>query len=155
MTATKTVSAKSAAAAVLAAFLAWTPGARADETPDMTVFKSPWCGCCGAWVDHVRAAGFPVTVRLMEDLDRVKAMAGVPANAQSCHTALIDGYVVEGHVPADVIGRFLAAAPDARGIAVPGMPTGSPGMEGPNPVPYTVYSFAAGEVTGSFERVTP
>lgn len=141
-------------AAAVAVFLAFAPGARADAPP-MTVFKTPWCGCCGAWVDHMREAGFAVTVRSLENLNPIKTMAEVPLQARSCHTALVGGHVVEGHVPADVIQRFLAAAPDARGIAVPGMPVGSPGMEGPNPEPYTVYSFANGRITAPFDRVNP
>ncbi len=125
------------------------------ETDAMTVYKSPTCGCCGAWVDHVRAAGFAVTVRDVDDLAPIKLMAGVPAPLQSCHTASIGGYVVEGHVPAEVIKRFLAERPQARGLAVPGMPVGSPGMEGPNPQPYQVLSFDSAGGTAVYRTVRP
>lgn len=108
--------------------LAATPG----HLPLIRVHKSPSCGCCGAWVDHVRAAGFPVEVHDTEDMEAVKDRLGVPAPMMSCHTAEVDGYFVEGHVPAGDIQRLLAEKPRARGIAVPGMPLGSPGMEMPD-----------------------
>lgn len=95
------------------------------------VFKSPTCGCCSAWIDHIRAAGFAVEAR---DVDRealwqLKAGAGITPDLASCHTAFVDGYVVEGHVPAADLERLLLERPDALGLAVPGMPIGSPGME--------------------------
>lgn len=146
------------AAALAAPLLAVGLGGAADvraETLAMTVYKSPTCGCCGAWVDHVRAAGFAVTVKDVDDLAPIKLMAGVPQPLQSCHTASIGGYVVEGHVPADVIERFLAERPQARGLAVPGMPVGSPGMEGPNPRPYQVLSFDSAGGTAVYRTVRP
>jgi hypothetical protein len=106
------------------------PAARASsETPVMKVFKSPSCGCCKKWVERVEKAGFKVEVVNTEAMDTVKKMASVPENLQACHTASIDGYVVEGHVPPESIRTMLKTRPRARGIAVPGMPTGSPGME--------------------------
>lgn len=96
---------------------------------DIAVYKSPWCGCCDAWVDHLRENGFSVTVTETEDLAAVKRQENVPDDLQSCHTAMVDGYVVEGHVPAVDIRRLLTDRPDAAGLAVPGMPLGSPGME--------------------------
>jgi hypothetical protein len=93
------------------------------------VYKSPSCGCCANWVEHMRAAGFDVEVEDTEQLASVKAEAGVPPQLQSCHTALIGDYVFEGHVPAAAIVRFLDEKPDLDGLAVPGMPVGSPGME--------------------------
>ncbi len=126
----------------LTAGLVATPLARAfADTPRITVYKSPWCGCCGGWVDHVRAAGFAVEVHDVEDLTPIKRVAGVPGDLASCHTASVNGYAIEGHVPADVIRRLLAERPAVRGLAVPGMPVGSPGMEGPSPEPYAVYAF--------------
>lgn len=107
----------------------------------MVVYKSPTCGCCAAWVDHVQANGFRVEVRDTANLAPVKARHGVPANLESCHTALVDGYVVEGHVPADLIVRMLRERPDVAGLAVPGMPVGSPGMEGPYKDRYDVLTF--------------
>ncbi len=99
--------------------------------PVITVYKSPTCGCCKQWVSHVEKAGFRVDVKDMDDMATVKADAGVPASVQSCHTAIVDGYAIEGHVPADVIQRLLKERPKIAGIAVPGMPVGSPGMEVP------------------------
>jgi len=95
----------------------------------MTVYKSPSCGCCGEWVKHVQAAGYTVKVVPMEDLSAVKRDAAVPDALQSCHTALVGAYVVEGHVPADLISRMLREKPKFAGLAVPGMPQGAPGME--------------------------
>ena len=112
-------------------------------TPAMTVWKDPNCGCCGAWVEHMRAAGYRVEVRDTGALDAVKRMYGVPPRLHSCHTALVDGYLVEGHVPAEDVGRLLAERPKARGLAVPGMPHGSPGMETGHKDPYDVVLFGA------------
>jgi hypothetical protein len=99
--------------------------------PRVSVAKSPSCGCCGAWVDHMRAAGFEVEVRDVSDeaLAALKRRLGLAPEHASCHTAELDGYVVEGHVPAEDVKRLLAERPGARGLAVPGMPIGSPGME--------------------------
>ena len=110
----------------------------AEELPAMTVWKSPWCGCCGKWVDHMRVAGFEVQVEEVEDLGAVKRMASVPDHLQSCHTALVGGYTVEGHVPPSDIVRLLTERPDALGLVVPGMPSGSPGMENGEHDPYDV-----------------
>jgi hypothetical protein len=97
--------------------------------PPMTVYKDPNCGCCTEWVSHVRKAGFVVTVRDTADMSSVKASFGVPSALESCHTARVGSYAIEGHVPADLIQRLLREQPVARGLAVPGMPQGSPGME--------------------------
>lgn len=109
--------------------------------PPVLVYKTQGCGCCNGWVEHLRAAGYQVDARNVTDLMAVKLDAGVPADLSSCHTALIDGYVVEGHVPAELIERLLAERPEIAGIAAPGMPVGSPGMEGPGAKPYQVYAF--------------
>ncbi len=111
------------------------------ELPPVLVYKSPTCGCCNGWVDHMRAAGFTVETRDVRDLMSVKRDGGVPTQMSSCHTAIVDGYVVEGHVPAEHVERLLEERPEIAGIAVPGMPIGSPGMEGPNPEPYQILSF--------------
>jgi len=112
------------------------------QASEITVYKSPSCGCCGNWVDHVRDNGFSVKVVNREDLTSIKRENGVPSVLQSCHTALVDGYVVEGHVPANDIIRLLTEKPKARGLAVPGMPIGSPGMEqGDEKEPYPVVIF--------------
>lgn len=99
------------------------------KAADINVYKSPSCGCCGAWVDNLRASGFEVVVNDMDDVTPIAHKAGVPDEARSCHTAIVDGYFVEGHVPPPDIRRLLRERPTARGIAVPGMPIGSPGME--------------------------
>src|ERR671933_551663 len=93
----------------------------AAAPPELTVYKSPSCGCCKKWIEHVRANGFAVRAFDVEDLSDVKATAGVPAALRSCHTAYVGGYVVEGHVPADLVKRMLAERPAITGLAVPGM----------------------------------
>jgi hypothetical protein len=128
-----------AAAGVLAA-AALAPTS-ASRGPAITVYKSPTCGCCAKWVEHLRAAGFAVAVHDTGDVEAVKTARGVPPALASCHTAVAGGYVFEGHVPADLIARFLKEAPAAAGLAVPGMPVGSPGMEGPSPRRYGVVTF--------------
>lgn len=95
----------------------------------LEVFKTPWCGCCGAWIEHVRAAGFTVNVTEVEDIAAVSKKHGVPDKLRSCHSSRAGKYVIEGHVPAADIKRLLKEKPDAIGIAVPGMPAGSPGMD--------------------------
>jgi len=107
----------------------------------VTVYKSPTCGCCKLWVDHLAAAGFEVQVHERTDLAAEKQRLGVPPRLAACHTAVVDGYVVEGHVPAADLRRLLAERPDVAGLAVPGMPMGSPGMEFGPPVPYDVLTF--------------
>ena len=119
-------------------------GARAaDAAAKITVTKDPSCGCCGGWVDHLKADGFAVDVVETAAVNRVKAKLGVPAELAACHTAEVQGYVIEGHVPAAAIRRLLAEKPQARGLAVPGMPVGSPGMEidGTPPETYDVVLF--------------
>jgi len=103
--------------------------AMAETLPEMVVTKDPSCGCCGAWIDHVSKAGFSAEVIESSEVNRLKTRLGVPQALASCHTAEVGGYVIEGHVPADAIKRLLAQKPQARGLAVPGMPVGSPGME--------------------------
>ncbi len=122
----------------------------ADELPAMTVWKSPWCGCCGNWVEHMQAAGFEVRVEEVEDLGLVKRMAAVPEDLQSCHTARVGGYTVEGHVPAADVVRLLEERPDALGLVVPGMPAGSPGMETGERDPYDVLMLKRGGETEVF-----
>jgi hypothetical protein len=110
-----------------------------------TVYRSPSCGCCEAWVAYLKTKGFDATVISTDDLGAVKEKMRVPADMQSCHTAVIAGYVVEGHVPVEAIIKLLAEKPQITGIAVPGMPGGSPGMSGPKES-FTAYAFGpAGE----------
>jgi hypothetical protein len=116
-------------------------GASAAERPMITVHKDPGCGCCSGWVEHLEKAKFPVNAVDTAELAAVKARLGVPGDLSACHTAEVAGYVVEGHVPAVALARFLAEKPDALGLAVPGMPVGSPGMEGGEPETYDVIMF--------------
>jgi hypothetical protein len=103
----------------------------ADAAPQITVYKSPACGCCNGWIEHLEDAGFEVQAVDTEDMATIKAANGIHSGLASCHTGLVDGYAVEGHVPADVLKRFLKEKPEMAGLAVPGMPIGSPGMEVP------------------------
>lgn len=125
---------------VFAALLLWSSaGVGAEE---VVVYKSPSCGCCKLWVDHLRANGFSVKARDVADIMPYKAANGVPPALGSCHTATVGGYTIEGHVPAGDIKRLLAERPKVAGLAVPGMPIGSPGMEqGAHKQRYEVLSF--------------
>ena len=115
------------------------------DAPVIHVYATPTCGCCKAWMDHMATNGFTVEVTYMDDLTPIRREKGVPAAVTSCHMGVVDGYVVEGHVPADVVARMLRERPETQGLAVPGMPAGSPGMEMPNGMvqPYEVYTFDA------------
>ena len=126
--------------ACLAAFWALTV-ANAEDLPKIEVFKSPTCGCCTKWAKHLEDAGFDVTTRDETDMNSIKKELNVPASKASCHTAVVDGYVIEGHVPAKDIIELLKQRPQVRGLTVPGMPLGSPGMEAPRSQPYVVYTF--------------
>lgn len=130
--------------------------AAADTAPADTVvlYKTPTCGCCRLWGDHMAGEGFAVVSRDVTDLQAVKDSLGVPASAASCHTSTVGGYVVEGHVPADQVRRLLRERPDARGIAVAGMPIGSPGMEqGSRRDPYDVLLVSTDGATSVFESI--
>ncbi|MGH1483086.1 MAG: DUF411 domain-containing protein [Geminicoccales bacterium] len=124
------------------ALLATAPrGLSAAADTAIKVYKTPTCGCCSSWVDHLQSNGFEVSAEDLADLDTVKQMAGVPDHLLSCHTGLIGSYTIEGHVPAPAIRKLLAERPKIRGLAVPGMPAGSPGMPSPNPERYDVVAF--------------
>lgn len=112
--------------------------------PAITVYKTSTCGCCGNWVEHLKAAGFAVKVETVEDMAPTRKKYGVPEAVASCHTGIIDGYAIEGHVPAADIIRLLKERPKATGLAVPGMVMGSPGMEGPKSDAYSVLLFSTG-----------
>lgn len=114
---------------------------RQPAEAEVLVYKSPACGCCEKWVQHLRATGFKVVSKDTDDLDAVKSSYGVPQGLRSCHTAVVAGYVIEGHVPAEDIRRLLRERPAVAGLAAPGMPMGSPGMEGNHTEPYTVLAF--------------
>lgn len=115
----------------------------AKNPEDLTgdVWKSPTCGCCGLWVKHLIAQGFTLRVHDVADISQIKRERHVPTGLSSCHTAVIGGYVIEGHVPADVVRDLLKQRPDVVGVAVPGMPMGSPGMEGARKDRYSVMAF--------------
>ena len=115
----------------------------AQKGPAIQVYKDPTCGCCALWVEHLRKAGFSATVTDAADMTAVKDKHGVPQKARSCHTAVVDGYVVEGHVPVEDVQRLLKQRPAVTGLGVPGMPIGSLGMEvaGMKPQPYDVLAF--------------
>jgi len=118
--------------ALLCSILLVAPAVQAETLPEVEVWRSPSCGCCGAWIAHMREEGFTVKDHVTQEMHDVKVGLGVPAAYASCHTATVGGYLLEGHVPADDVKRLLAEKPDAgRGLLVPGMPVGSPGMEMP------------------------
>jgi hypothetical protein len=120
-------------------------GVRAAPEPKLSikVYKDPSCGCCTAWADKLTAAGFDVAVEAREDMDALKASLGVPSDLTSCHTGVVAGYAIEGHVPAEDIKRLVARKAKGKGLAVPGMPINSPGMEVPGEADeaYTVWLF--------------
>ena len=125
------------------------PASAADA---VEVYKSPYCGCCEKWVEHLRQAGFDVRTHDVNDVPAARPRLGMPERLGSCHTAKVAGYVVEGHVPAADIQRLLKEKPKAIGLAVPSMPPGSPGMESPKPVPYNTLLVQAGGVTTVFAK---
>jgi hypothetical protein len=125
---------------VFLAGAALTPFAARADRPQISVHKDPGCGCCDGWVEHLQANGFSVHVIETYGLNRVKARLGVPADLAACHTAEMGSYLLEGHVPAEAIEKLLREQPKARGLAVPGMPAGSPGMGG-EPEDYEVILF--------------
>ena len=120
--------------------------------PPVTVYKTTTCGCCGKWVEHLRSNGFAVTVHDVAGTAEYRKKYGVPEALASCHTALAGGYTIEGHIPAADIQRLLSERPKGKGIAVPGMPMGSPGMEGPRRQAYSVLLFQADGLTTVFQK---
>jgi hypothetical protein len=149
-----------ATAAVLGARELLAQQGRATQAlPSMTIYKSASCGCCKLWVDHARSSGFTVREVNTEDLSSVKREMGIPARLASCHTVVVGSYVVEGHVPADDVKKLLRERPaGVRGLAVPGMPIGSPGMEqGPASgyERYDVMAFTAAGATSVFTTHGP
>jgi hypothetical protein len=137
------------AAVALVALIMW-PGAPATsaavsaDATDVVVYKTATCGCCGTWVAHLQDAGLEVSVVNVSNTQDIQSRVGVPRNLGSCHTAVVGNHWVEGHVPADLVQRLIAEKPDdVRGIAVPGMVMGSPGMESPNPVEYDIVAYDA------------
>ena len=113
---------------------------RAEEVRKATLYKNPQCGCCEGYATYLRGNGFDVTVKPTNDLTMISQKAGVPERLQGCHTMFIDGYVIDGHVPVGIVRRLLAERPPIKGITLPGMPQGSPGMVGTKTAPFIVYA---------------
>jgi hypothetical protein len=130
------------------------PAAAAAAAPSVTVYKSATCGCCSKWVEHMKTNGFNVTALDVEDIEVPMKTYGVPTSLASCHTAVVGGYVVEGHVPADLVHKMLKEKPAIAGIAAPGMPVGSPGMEvpGTKAAAYDVMSFTKDGKTAVYAK---
>ncbi len=137
-------------AVLLAMFvpMAWA----APPLPTVTVYKSPSCLCCGKWIEHMKANGFPIVVHDMEDITAHKVRLGVPPAMGSCHTAEVGGYLVEGHVPAADIKRMLAEKPNAKGLVSPGMPQSAPGMDSMLKIPYEVLLVGNDGRTSTYAR---
>lgn len=144
-----------AAAAIFCTVLASGCTDASAAAAEVVVYATPTCGCCEGWVEHLRENGFAVRVVHQNDLSAIRAQHKVPGALASCHMGVVDGFAVEGHVPANVVRRLLAERPEVLGIAVPGMPAGSPGMEQPNGYvePYEVYTFDASGPRGVFEFI--
>ncbi|HEV7838115.1 MAG TPA: DUF411 domain-containing protein [Gemmatimonadaceae bacterium] len=115
--------------------------AATEKKPTITVYKDPGCGCCKSWIEHVIKHGYRVAAKDTPEMTEIKRSLGVPEGITACHTAVVNGYLIEGHVPAADIARLLKEKPKVAGLAVPGMPMGSPGMEGPRAQHYQVLSF--------------
>jgi hypothetical protein len=140
--------------AALAAVLLLQLRSSAQQKPVVSVFKSPTCGCCSKWVEHMKANGFELNVQDVDDISAVKEKLGVAPEISSCHTSQVGGYVIEGHVPAAAVQRLLKEKPKVAGLTVPGMPVGSPGMEVPSgqKEPYAILTFDKSGKTSVFER---
>lgn len=136
----------------IAGFVAYDGGSRGTPPEGRgkghaVVYKSPTCGCCVQWAAYMRKRGYEVEIESAEDMASVKERFGIPHGMESCHTAVIDGHVVEGHMPIEAIDRMLSAAPEIDGIVLPGMPSGSPGMPGPKRGGWTVFGLTSGTTT--------
>lgn len=129
--------------------------AQATQSNVIRVFKSATCGCCTKWVEHLRAAGFVVEATDVADMARLKRENGIAPQIESCHTAFVGGYFIEGHVPASDVKRLLAERPKIAGLAVPEMPAGSPGMESPHPVTYDVLAVDSNGKTTVYATHSP
>ncbi len=137
--------------AILASALG-APLVASAAAPVIDVYKSASCGCCTGWVDHLKANGFTVKVKNVANPSDYREKFGIPNELGSCHTGMVQGYAIEGHVPAAEIKRLLAEKPRAKGLAVPSMPMGSPGMEGPRSHPYDVFLVQANARTSVYKH---
>ena len=138
--------------ALIIGAMVWAPTMRNAGATEIVVYKSPTCGCCNKWIDHLRDEGFHVIAKNSNDVEKIKREQGVKLKHTSCHTALVEGYVIEGHVPASDIKRLLDEKPKITGLAVPGMPMGSPGMEGEYEDHYKVIAFTKGGSSKIFSK---
>lgn len=127
-------------AAMLFAVAAWPVAAQ--EKPAATLYKNPQCGCCEEYADYLRQYGYKVTVKPTHDLSLLNKQLGIPANLEGCHITTIDGYAVGGHVPIKTLDKLLTERPNIKGISLPGMPLGSPGMNGRKTAPFTIYEIS-------------
>ncbi len=123
-----------------------------DEST-MTIFKSASCGCCGIYSKYIEGKNFDVDVKIVENIESIKNEYSIPAQMRSCHTGMIGGYIIEGHIPVEAINKLLLDKPDIRGIALPGMPAGSPGMSGTKAAPFVIYALNKDGTTSEFMRV--
>ena len=121
-----------------------TPLAAQNAAPQMTIYKNPQCGCCQAYAEYLEKNGFRITVKPTHDLVSMGRKAGIPDDFQSCHLGYVDGYVVSGHVPAKTVKRLLSERPAIKGVTLPGMPMGSPGMNGQKTAPFAIYEVGPG-----------
>ncbi|HMI42963.1 MAG TPA: DUF411 domain-containing protein [Gemmatimonadaceae bacterium] len=126
------------------------PAGEDVKKPIITVYKDPTCGCCKSWIEHLLKHGYRVDAKDTPDMIGIKRTLGIPESLSACHTAIVNGYLIEGHVPAADIARLLKEKPKVAGLAVPGMPMGSPGMEGPRKQHYQVLSFDRAGKTNIF-----
>ena len=149
---TQTFMVRLSGALVLTLTLAGVVMTAQSKLPTVVVYKTPTCGCCTKWVDHLKAAGFTVETQHRDDLSGIRQQQKVPASVTGCHTALVGSYVVEGHVPVADVKKLLVEKPAIKGIGVPGMPIGSPGMEGPNPQSYDTLAFTVDGKTSVFAK---
>ena len=133
------------------------PSMKSESLPDIAIYRSESCGCCTKWGEHVETAGFRIQDKVVENMETFKQANGITPELSSCHTAVIDGYVVEGHVPAATIKKMLQQRPDIRGLAAPGMPMGSPGMEtaGVQAEAFDVLAIAHDGTTTVFDQIRP
>ena len=130
---------------ILALMLALGSAALANgHSHEATLYKNPDCGCCDSYADYLRMNGFSVVVKPTDELAQMNRLAGIPEGFEGCHLAMIDGYVISGHVPVNVVERLIAEQPEITGITLPGMPSGSPGMSGPKSSPFEIYQIATG-----------
>jgi hypothetical protein len=120
-------------------------GGSAAAAQEVTLYKNPQCGCCSEYAEYLRKNGFRVAVKSTDNLDAMNREIGIPENLQSCHLAFVDGYFVGGHVPVGIINRVLQERPAIKGVSLPGMPMGSPGMGGAKTEPFVVYGIGAGK----------